>query len=84
MKNVSSYLEKFKHIKPPKRTVLNKFIEVVYEVCGVKLKNFEIGIQNHIVFVTTNPTIKSEIVLNKGEILRKLNESGHNSIKEIR
>jgi len=72
MKNLSNYLGKFKNIKPPKRSILNKFIEVVYEVCGIQLKNFEVGIQNHIIFVTTNPTVKSEIVLNKGKIIREM------------
>lgn len=84
MKNVSSYLIKFKNIKPPKRAILNKFNEIVYEVCGIKLKNYEVGIQHHIIFVTTNPIVKSEIILNKGRILREMSEGGFNMVKEIR
>lgn len=82
MKNVSDYLLKFKNIKPPKRSVLNKFTEVVYEVCGVKLKNYEMSLQNNIIFVTTNPIIKSEIILNKGRIIREM--EGFGFVKEIR
>lgn len=71
--NITTYLTKFKNITPPNRFIKEKCIAAVKEELGVKLSSNEIDVRSGVVYIKANQIIKSEILLNKNEILRKLN-----------
>lgn len=73
-KNLSSFLEKFANIAPPERFVKEIFIRVVFEITKVSLKEEEIKISEKNIFLSSHPTKKSEIFLQKPILLKKINK----------
>lgn len=86
MRDLRQYLQKFQTIQAPDRTVRNTFIKVVERTCGITLKNYEVSVQRTTIFVTTNPVVKSEIILRRAAILRecRMELLGKDAIREIR
>lgn len=71
--NIGEYLTKFKKLTPPNAFVKEKCIAVLKEELNIELSGDEIDIQGGVVYIKANQIIKSEILLNKNEILQKLN-----------
>ena len=87
MKNISSFLNKFTNLTPPKRFVKEVFINTAASITGITLKKEEIEIRGSILFITTNSITKNELFLKKDILLQKLNEKleGYKKvIKDIR
>lgn len=74
MKNLSSFLDKFKNITPPERFVKEVFIKVVSDTTEITLLKNEIDVRGSVLFITTQPAIKSELFLKKDLLLEKLNQ----------
>lgn len=71
-KNINSLLTKFKTLTPPKRVICNACITAVQHVIGVTLHTHECSVQGSIIYLKTHPTVKSEVLAHKAEILREL------------
>jgi len=87
MKNIQQYLQgKLKSFSPTERVIRDMFIESVESVCEVQLRPYEVKVARQTIFITTNPIVKSEVMINKGEILRRCKEKllGKETIRDIR
>lgn len=73
-REITPFLKKFSHLTPPEKSVRTHFITTVHELLGVSLREHEVVYRNNIIFLTTNPTVKSEIILHRGTLLRTLKE----------
>ena len=83
--SIASYLDKFTTLKPPESFVRDLVIESVYAVCGITLKKYEISSKDRIVYITTNPIVKNEIIQKRGMIIKKITEKArHSAVVEIR
>lgn len=75
--SISGLLKKYKEsLKAPQATVINGFVEVVYDVVGVEIYAHQCSYtpQTQTLAITTPGTIKSEILFKKDEIFKKLTE----------
>jgi|TARA_B100000315_G_C14516357_1_gene559351 hypothetical protein len=86
-KNVGSLLTKFSTLTPPKRLICDACISVVKEIIGVTLHKHECDVQRGTIHLKTHPTVKSEVLAHKAEILRELqNKLGvhKNTVRDIK
>ncbi len=74
MENISSFLEKTRKFEPPDITVRKKFVEVVNDLLGIDLNVKDIRVINFEIYVKASPAVRSEIFLNKIQILDKLKQ----------
>lgn len=75
IKKLSNLFEKYTHtLIAPEKTVINAFIEVVDDLYGWKIKRefFSYSPHTKILSITTSGPIKTEITINKTEILEHL------------
>lgn len=72
MKRLDDYLSKFKNLRPPVRSVKKVCIEAIQEECDITLRSHELSVNGGVVFITTNPIIKSEIMIKKGILLQRI------------
>ena len=87
VKNISSFLDKFKKLEPPKRSILDAFVRVLDRTLGIFIKESEVTVERGVIYLSTHPSIKSEVMLNKARLLRALNEelsSGKKVVSDIR
>lgn len=75
MKNILYFLGRFKNIKPPHKFIKEEFISLILEDMKIDLKQNDMNINNNKIQITSNPIIKTEVILNKENILKKLNEN---------
>ncbi len=75
IKKLNSLFDKYKHtLKAPQGSVITAFIEVVYDVLGITIKKEAIrySTSSRTLVVQGGGPLKSEITLNKEEILTHL------------
>jgi len=87
MKDLQHFLRgKLKKFSPSDSIIRDTFVEVVEGECDIRLKNFEVKVSRDVIFVTTNPVIKSEIMIRRAAILRACSERllGKESIRDVR
>ena len=75
MKDISSYLEKFKKFKNPKDDK-ETIVRVVKEVTGFEVRVEEINFQKGVVMFKINPYLRTAINNKKGFILDELKKAG--------
>ena len=71
--NIATYLSRFKNITPPNAFIKDKCSAIIKEKLGVELSSDEVDVQKGIVYIKASQIIKAEILLNKNEILKRLN-----------
>lgn len=71
---ITSFFDKFKKITLPNETVRKKTSDVLHKVININIGISCISVENNIVRVKKNSLIKSEIFLNKEQILKCLKE----------
>lgn len=82
---IKNYLDKFTILKPPQSFVTEVFITACYAVCGITIKPYEVQVKETILYLTTNPIIKSEILNKRQEIIARVCERARaRVISEIR
>ncbi len=74
MNGIGSYLDKYKHIKPPESSKRKVLVEVVRAECGVLLKESEVMITRGGVRLSCHPTVRSEIARHAPVILDVLHK----------
>ncbi len=77
MDELSSYLDKYKHLVPPEASKSKVLIDVVYKECGIALKEGDIKIVHNGVHLTCHPTVRSELSRCTPQILKALHKQ-HN------
>lgn len=82
MLNLSSLLEKFKHLKDPKEE-RNKIATIVSECLGFSVENNLIDLKNRILFLNVSGYIKTEVFMKKDLILESLKKEGF-KVEDIR
>ncbi|MFB6305872.1 MAG: hypothetical protein ABEH43_02590, partial [Flavobacteriales bacterium] len=65
MKDISSYLDKFKEMSAPGGVVKEIAAEVIEDVCGVKIKKNDISYQNNVIFINISGAPKNRIFIKK-------------------
>ena len=73
MFNISSYLEKFKKLKDPKRDI-QEISFIFSSILGFDISDSDIKLQNNIVFFIGDSSLKTEIFIRKEDILDVLKE----------
>lgn len=83
--SISGYLGKFFAITPPKKFYQGEVIKALNEILNINLSEKDIEYRFGIIYIKkNNPTIRSEIFLNKEKILRILSQKIKNSqVKDI-
>lgn len=87
MKPLTSFLSKFTNLTPPERFVKEILISVATDVAGVTLTQDEIEVRGETLFITTAPTKKSELFMQKNLLLQRINQElkqYKKTIKDIR
>ncbi len=85
--NIGDFLKRFKHILPTDRTVRDGLIAVIHECTGIRLSEREIAVRGSVAYLIADPRVKSEVFMQRGEILRKVNDRapvGEKRVTEIR
>ena len=83
MKTIDNLLTRFKKIKAPNESVRKAFKKIVFEKYGMEIPYSKIKIQNGIIFFSAPSVLKNEILLDKKEILNKLNRQFQENLKNI-
>lgn len=73
--DISPFLNKFKHIKPPDDAVKDVCIKTIKEILDISLQKSEIKIQHNKITLFTNPTVKNEIFLHRMRVLKEINNT---------
>lgn len=82
---IRSYFDKFTTLRPPQRFIGGIFIEACYAICGITIKEHEVSVRDTVIYLTTNPIVKSEILDKRREILLRVCERARSRvITEIR
>lgn len=82
---IVSYLDRFTILKPPERFMREVVTSSVSAVCGIALQKHEITARDGVVYITTNPIIKNEIIQKRAQVVKKINEKARSQVvKEIR
>ncbi|GEM_PF-5459053 len=86
MRTIGSFLDRFKNLKAPERSVRTAIIRAVTDVIGITIKDNCIKINNEsIVYISPGSTIKAAIFENKKIIISRLNNIlGKDQIKDIK
>jgi hypothetical protein len=86
VQKAGNFLSKFKSIVPPERSVRKALLGVLQKECGIVLKDKEITVRGKIVYLSTAPTARSEITLQKSKILDALHQQlgGNRRIVDLR
>ncbi len=82
MYNLSSLLEKFKHLKNP-REEKERLVSTLSLVVGFEVDYGAVEVRNTIIYLNTTPYIKTECFIKKDQILNELKVKGFN-ITDIR
>jgi hypothetical protein len=86
-RNIQSLLERFT-FEPPEGTRKRAIIAAVSEVLGITIQAKQIRIQGSYAFIEARPIVRSELMLHKADILRKLRntfgEASRNPVIDIR
>ncbi len=84
MFNISDYLKNFQNITVPHKTEREALKYAIREVLGVEIDISLIEIRNKTAYIKTKPALKSEIFMQKKNILEKASErAGENKITSV-
>ena len=87
MKHIADLFSKYKKtLTPPQTTIIKEFVLVCDEVCGYEIKKEQCSytVSTKTIYLTTPSLLKNEILLQKNEVLKRLQEKlGKNSPKQI-
>jgi hypothetical protein len=83
MLDLSSYLQKFTTFRNPGEKKA-KIASLILETSSIEVKQEEIQLKNQTLFIKGSSITKSEIFLNKEELLKVLNERLDEKITDIR
>jgi hypothetical protein len=75
MLNLSSLLEKFKHLKNP-REEKEKITSIISECLGFDIEIDSLELKNNIIYLNVSGLIKTELYMKKEQILSNLNKNG--------
>lgn len=82
---LTTFLERFKKLRPPDETVRLAVIALMGEYCKGDVSLAEVTVKNGTVFVVADPALKSELFLKKRKILGELaKQLGDKAPKDIR
>ncbi len=85
MQNIQDLLARYAHITPPDAAVKKAVLHSVEEVVGITLHRSDVSVVRGVVYIQSDPTIKSALFVQKEEILKKAQEMvGKENVKEIR
>ena len=83
MKTINILLDRFKKIKAPDESIRKEFKKIILNKYGIEISYSKIKIQNSIIFFSAPSVLKNEILLDKREIIDKLNKTLKENIKNI-
>ena len=83
MQGIGDFLKKYLNFTPPARVKSQAVLKAITERFGVTLDEGAIEIRGNRIFVRANAALKSEISLNKKQILLRANELGAKGIEEL-
>ena len=69
---ISSYLDRFRAINTPQKTIKEIVVGVIAKSSGVVLETSDVDVKNQRVFLKITPILKNEIFLNRDRILETL------------
>lgn len=84
MLQLSSLLERFKHLAPTESLSRKAVLSVVQEVCGFLLKDGDVRIERGTVLLHVHPIRRIEILQRKQEILQLLKEKHLLVLSDVR
>jgi len=77
MKELRTYLDKYKSLTPPEASISKIFLDVVYRECGLQLTTHHIRLVRGGVHLECHPTMRSELLTCAPRVLRILHKK-HN------
>ncbi len=82
MLNLSSLLEKFKHLKDPKEE-REKIVSIISKCLGFEIESNLVDLKKGILYLNVSGYIKTEVFMKKEFILNDLNKEGF-KVSDIR
>ncbi len=76
MDRVGTLLARYAHLEAPEKVVREAVVRCCRECVDIELLSHEVQVRNKSVRLFTHPTIRSELLLRKGELMRCLIEKG--------
>ena len=74
MDHINKFFKKISNLTPPQRYTKRACKSVIKNLLNIDVEEDKINIKRNTIYIQESPSIKSEIFLNKKEILQKLQE----------
>jgi hypothetical protein len=74
MENISSYLKRFSKLIPLERISREACNSVVRDELGISLHPRAVSLRRSVITIATDPLVKSEILMRKRVILKRIND----------
>ncbi len=83
MNGIGGFLKKYLDFTPPEKAVVRATSKVLEELFGIPFNEQIISVRNQNAFISTDATLKSEIVFQKQKILSRVNELTRGALVDI-
>jgi len=70
--NLGKFLERFKQLKPPERTVQQAVVSAIQEVVGVEIVCEDVVVVRGAVRLQVGPVVRTEIRMREQEVLERV------------
>ncbi len=74
LQGIQHFLKRFQVLTPPEGVAKRMVVEQVERVCGIALTEKQVRIQGTVAYIQANSVLRNELMLRKGEILRRIRE----------
>ena len=83
MKTINSLLDRFKKIQVPNETVRKEFKEIIFDKYSMEIPFSKIKVQNNVIYFSAPSVLKQEILLDKRNILKRINQKLNVQITDL-
>jgi hypothetical protein len=72
MQNLGSFFDKFKNIITGTKFQKDAIVSIVNSISKTSIKDTNVNVKDHIIYITAHPLIRNEIFMRKQKILSEL------------
>lgn len=71
---LSSFLAKYKNLKPADDFKKETVKDIIFKIVGLEIDKKNISVVNQVIYLNISPKAKAEIYMNKNRIIKELSE----------
>lgn len=85
MKGIGEFLKRFADFTPPVKSIQRAVAAAIRETFKVEVSENDVSVRDNVAFIAASGALKSEIVLRREELLKRLEEThGKPLVRDIR